>query len=60
VWLAGVPWHLEGVWFDFLCIGCLEARIGRQLRPDDFTDAPIDDVRGASPRLRARLLGPSV
>ena len=25
-----------------LCIGCLEHRIGRELEPDDFTDAPIN------------------
>lgn len=51
----------------FLCIGCLEARIGRRLVPDDFPDVPIndpshvDDPRFAwswrTARLRARLEG---
>jgi hypothetical protein len=27
---------------DFLCIGCLEKRLGRKLTPDDFTNAPIN------------------
>jgi hypothetical protein len=26
----------------FLCIGCLEQRIGRRLAHDDFSDAPIN------------------
>jgi hypothetical protein len=38
-----------------LCIGCLEERIGRRLTPADFTDAPINRVRGNSAPLRARL-----
>lgn len=25
-----------------LCIGCLEHRIGRELKADDFTEAPIN------------------
>lgn len=35
VWLAAVPWNTAGGMFDFLCIGCLEARIGRQLTAAD-------------------------
>ncbi len=27
---------------DFLCFGCLEARLGRKLTPRDFSDAPIN------------------
>jgi ribosomal protein L34E len=27
-----------------LCIGCLEKRIGRQLRPEDFADHPFNDM----------------
>jgi len=27
----------------FLCIGCLETRLGRQLTLTDFTDAPVND-----------------
>lgn len=28
----------------YLCIGCLEARLGRQLTHKDFNDAPINSV----------------
>lgn len=42
-----------------LCIGCLEARIGRMLTPLDFTDAHINDPKRneMSDRLRSRILG---
>lgn len=26
----------------FLCVGCLERRLGRLLTPADFTDAPVN------------------
>ena len=51
-----------------LCVGCLEARIGRRLTADDFIDAPIHstDEQFAhfawwwrSPRLQSRLGGAS-
>jgi hypothetical protein len=60
VWLAaGMPQH-RPVGFnegrDFLCIGCLEARLGRTLTPRDFTDVTINRPdRWHSPRLNARL-----
>src|SRR5262245_21304420 len=40
-----------------LCIGCLEERLGRQLKPNDFTDAPINDpaLPNTSNRLRNRM-----
>lgn len=40
-----------------LCIGCLETRLGRQLRRHDFTDASINDPRhgNKSTRLLQRL-----
>jgi hypothetical protein len=39
-----------------LCIKCLEARIGRQLKPTDFTDAPINHgAFGHSDLLQNRL-----
>src|ERR1700732_1403224 len=40
-----------------LCIGCLEARVRRQLRPDDFCDCPLNNSFDAnkSQRLLARL-----
>lgn len=41
-----------------LCIGCLEQRIGRHLRPDDFADLPLNELGGLeSPRLLDRLGG---
>jgi hypothetical protein len=43
----------------FLCIACLERRLGRQLRPDDFTDCPLNEINrvhpDVSPLLRSRL-----
>ena len=40
----------------FLCIGCLEARLGRMLAARDFTRVPINRLdRWNSPRLNARL-----
>jgi hypothetical protein len=38
VWLAAVPWNTDGGMFDFLCFGCLEARLDRQLTARDFPD----------------------
>lgn len=43
-----------------LCIGCLELRIGRRLRPDDFMDAPANWMGSKSERLRQRLIQPSL
>ena len=40
---------------SFLCIGCLEQRIGRELTAADFTDVPINQPRHVdTPRLAAR------
>jgi hypothetical protein len=36
-------WALSGMTDGFLCIGCLERRIGRPLCRLDFTGAPIND-----------------
>jgi hypothetical protein len=39
-----------------LCIGCLERRLNRRLKSDDFTDAPVNEPgRGKSERLNSRL-----
>jgi hypothetical protein len=38
-----------------LCIGCIEARIGRRLTPTDFTDRPMNRWPGRSRRFVARL-----
>ena len=50
-------WDRHGPVRGCLCIGCLEDRVGRRLRPEDFTDAPINGDRGChqSERLRDRL-----
>ena len=42
-----VVWAKAGMDSDggYLCgIGCLEKRLGRMLRPGDFTGAPINDL----------------
>lgn len=50
----------------YLCIGCLEARLGRQLTPEDFPDVPVNDLSEAdgrraytwrTPLLVARMTG---
>lgn len=51
VWLTAWP-EKRGM----LCIGCLEALLGRQLTSGDFTDAPINTgYFNYSDRLRNRL-----
>ena len=43
---------------DYLCVGCLEARLGRELTAADFTDAPINGpayMHRNTPRLNGRL-----
>jgi ribosomal protein L34E len=51
-------WERSGIAsFAFLCIGCLERRIGRKLCRRDFIDAPINNQSGKSDRLRDRLMG---
>jgi hypothetical protein len=53
-------WKLAGMWDipGMLCIGCLEARIRRELAPEDFTECPLnDEFVGKSERLQRRLLG---
>ena len=56
VWRAATGEIPDGM----LCVGCLEARLGRRLDRTDFVPAPINDVSfdivGAkSPRLRNRI-----
>ncbi|MBA4033208.1 MAG: hypothetical protein C0480_01190 [Bradyrhizobium sp.] len=60
VWLAAgmVKADPTNLGRDFLCIGCLEVRLGRRLTPDDFPDVPVNKPdRWNSPRLNARLAG---
>ena len=40
---AGMPSENEQLWSSgFLCIGCLEKRLGRELTAEDFPDCPIN------------------
>ena len=52
-------WAQVGLGRGFLCIGCLEARIGRRLQPEDFPDVPVNDPQRykltSSDRLLDRL-----
>jgi hypothetical protein len=53
LWLRANP---EGV--GKLCVGCLEARLGRRLKPRDFIDSPVNQRFSAmSARLRSRITG---
>jgi hypothetical protein len=48
---------MTGKWGEgCLCIGCLEKRIGRRLKPKDFTDHPFNQLPG-TPRLLNRRDG---
>src|SRR5262249_12557684 len=52
-WLAAVPTER-----GMLCIGCLELRLGRKLRRDDFTrysQSAVAEGMSVSDRLRDRL-----
>lgn len=54
VWAAAGMLPRDGM----LCIGCLEARLGRRLTAVDFTDVPVNDLRWGwhgSARLLSRL-----
>ena len=56
----------DGVWREaarpgerFLCLGCVEDRLGRRLAPGDFDDAPVNrwPSMGRGERRRSPLLG---
>ena len=36
--------------YRYLCIGCLESRLGRELRPEDFTDYPVNSYEWSRDR----------
>ncbi len=45
-----------GLISEYLCVGCLERRLGRRLTPADFTAAAINQPSSANtPRLASRL-----
>lgn len=51
-------WRLAGEIAGFLCIGCLEHRLGRTLTPLAFPDFPINwPCKWGTPRLAARKIG---
>jgi hypothetical protein len=51
-------WNASGLSDGLLCIGCLEARIGRRLCRDDFTDALLNRfTERQSLRLQDRING---
>lgn len=68
---GGSEWYMvtDPVWSSatnadesvaYLCIGCLEGRLGRPLVPDDFADLPVNEPSWTNtPRLHALLLGRS-
>jgi hypothetical protein len=50
-------WQAAGMDAGYLCIGCLEKRLGRELLAADFIDAPVNTPEPPkSPRLISRLL----
>jgi hypothetical protein len=55
LWRAAVPTEA-----GYLCVGCLERRLGRKLQRGDFRpymQAAFDDGMLVSDRLKDRLLG---
>jgi hypothetical protein len=61
-WLSdhpGTPAGPTGGPGHYLCLGCLEARLGRQLTPADFASIPINhlDRHRKTTRLASRLTG---
>jgi hypothetical protein len=49
-------WERAGMtpWGGCLCVGCLEKRIGRRLKPKDFTDHVFNDMPGTERLLSRR------
>jgi hypothetical protein len=51
--VADQVWDQVGGGDRWLCVGCLEDRLGRELEPADFTPLPVnDDEETDSVRLR--------
>lgn len=52
-------WDTYGAGRGMLCIGCLESRIGRTLRPMHFSSAPINAIAilHGSDRIKERITG---
>jgi hypothetical protein len=45
-------WKARGAGTGMLCIGCLEKRVGRLLRRQDFTDVPLNQTNSETQSLR--------
>lgn len=51
-------WAAAGSPRGYLCVGCIEQRLGRRLTPADFDSAPLNRLRHwQSDRLRSRVAG---
>lgn len=50
-------WAAARMGKGYLCIGCLERRLGRRLQPEDFSGLPINESDNPwnTPRLASRL-----
>jgi hypothetical protein len=57
--VRGSVWKASGMepWGGCLCIGCLEKRIGRRLKPKDFPRHPFNRVPVGTRRLLSRRDG---
>lgn len=51
---------LSLTWDDTLCIACIEARLGRKLKPDDFLGYPSVEGFPMSDVLNDRIIGDRV
>lgn len=63
-WLDEYYMIQDELWFEvnpvcdgMLCIGCVEQRLGRELKSEDFTKVPVNDIEWGfkSERLMNRL-----
>jgi hypothetical protein len=51
-------WHDAGMGDGYLCVGCVELRLGRRLEAHDFTPWPINEPSPwDTPRLASRKSG---
>lgn len=55
VWDSVWPLTLRKPVNEFLCVGCLESRIGRQLTKEDFEPVPGMFMWKMSERLQSRV-----
>jgi hypothetical protein len=49
-------WHASGAVDGMLCIGCIEARLGRMLKPEDFKAMPVNDMMTGPASFRSARL----